>query len=88
MIDARGILKHRRINSYDECTYMDVTVAQMLAAGHSLEDIICELANEKEQLQNQVLAMSNIVPHRIQGRDGTLVIWYPPEEAIPIEYKK
>lgn len=67
-----------------ECARLnDVTVAKMLRQNQTLENIIGQLAAEKELYVKRIMELESIAPRKIVLLDGCVMVWRCPDELVP-----
>ena len=71
-------------NDFERVKNTDSTVAHLLRAGRTLEDIIVALAAEKEAAHKRVMELESIAPRKIKTPDGKVMIWRCPDELVPL----
>lgn len=61
----------------------DGTVAQVLDAGGTLEDVIVALVKQKHELAEKCVRYVLIAPKKIKMAGGGYRIWHCPDELVP-----
>ena len=71
-------------NSFARAKLTDATVCNMLKSGASLEDVIGELAAQKQRYVARIMELEGIAPRKVRMPDGSFMVWRCPDELIPV----
>jgi len=77
------VINDKPCEAFERAKFKDATVARMLAAGCGAEEIIGQLADDKEAYLKEVLKLSTIAPRKVTLPDGRVVVWHCPDHLIP-----
>ena len=69
--------------SFERARLNDVTVAMMLRQNQPLENIVGQLAAEKELYVKRIMELESIAPRKIVMPDGKMMLWQCPAELVP-----
>jgi hypothetical protein len=78
-------MKTETESSFEHAKYNDGTVEKMLKAGASLEEIIGQLAAEKEIYLKRIAELSLITPKKWVLPSGKTILWQCPDDLVPTE---
>lgn len=78
----RGWFKPRRYVSLRDVRLNVAIVHHALERGLSLEQVVVELANERERLIAEVMRLDAIAPKKIRTAKGVM-IWRCPDDLVP-----